>query len=117
MARRVDEEKIKHAWRLSRRRYSQDKIAACLDHNKRTVQNWLNRRWLAERSLSHLATADLAPIPAEMCALGDHSWLEEERFEGLVYRRQDANKLIGNHVIVQHWRVCAFCDHRELFQV
>ena len=56
MASRVNQEKVEQAWEWKRRNpnWSQREIASASAIGKRTVQRYLNKRWLQERGLSGL---------------------------------------------------------------
>ena len=98
-------------------------IAARLNVSVRTVANYSNRRWLAERGLAHLPDVDQelqAPrsvVENEawgLCQSGDHKWLKVDLYEVHAFRVTEVIKEqagFDGSTIRDVYRVktCGFC--------
>ena len=90
MVRSVDQEAVRKAWGLQREGKSQDEIALAINRSLRQTSRYLSRKWLKERNLEHLAYSEPAMSYLEReakgrCERGDHSFMEDRRFEGQLY--------------------------------
>ena len=98
-------------------------IAARLNVSVRTVANYSNRRWLAERGLAHLPGVDQelqdprSAVETQawmLCQSGDHKWLEVALYEGHAFRvTEEIREQPGNtgSTLVTRYKVttCSFC--------
>ena len=98
-------------------------IAARLNVSVRTVANYSNRRWLAERGLAHLPDVDqelqdpLSAVETQawmLCQSGDHDWLKMALYEGHAFRvteviREQPGDLGSTIRDVYRVKACGFC--------
>ena len=98
-------------------------IAARLNVSVRTVANYSNRRWLAERGLAHLPDVDqelqdpLSAVETQawmLCQSGDHKWLKVALYEGHAFRvteviREQSGSLGSTIRDVYRVETCSFC--------
>ncbi len=102
MPQRPDVDQIKKAWALKRQGgMSQQAVAEELGLNLRTVFNYLQPAWLAQRNLGHLRFAGQEPqFPRstlenrawEMCEVREHAWMAEGLYKGHAYTESESTE-------------------------
>ena len=118
MVRSVGQEAVRKAWRLQREGKSQDEIALAINRSLRQTSRYLSRKWLKERNLEHLAYSEPAMSYLEReakgrCERGDHSFMEDRRFEGQLYTMRVDKTASGTNRTTREVKTCIFCRHEK----
>ena len=130
MARQVNEERFLQVHNLRGKGLSQSRIADIIwDLEVRQIQRYLSKNWLEQRPqlVSLLKANDETDSAASirkpsnrlesLCEEGDHTWLNDERYEGWAYENEMAPLFVpwedggGGYVIPRDRRTCWFCGH------
>ena len=130
MARQVNEELFMQVHELRKKGLSQSRIADIVGASDvRQIQRYFSKNWLEQRPklLSLLETSDEPDSETLMgrasnrleylCTGGDHTWLNDERYEGWAYENELAPLFVpwkdggGGYVIPRDKRTCWFCGH------
>ena len=130
MARRVSEERFLRVHELRGKGLSQLQIADIVGvSDVRQIQRYLSKRWLENHPelLNLLETSDKLDSDGSirkpsnrlesLCEDGDHSWLNDDRYEGWAYESEMAplfkplTDAGDGYVIPREKRTCWFCGH------
>ena len=88
---KLDHGLIKQTWTLLRQGLTHEEIGEEIGRATRSIDDYVNPRWLAERGLGHLSYAPEGPDQIPMsrlenqawgdCRRGDHGWMDNTAFE------------------------------------
>jgi len=130
MARQVNEELFLQVHELRRKGLSQSRIANIVGILEvRQIQRYCSKVWLDQHPqlVSLLKAKDepesdssiRKPINRleSLCKAGDHTWLNDERYEGWAHESEMAPLFVpwqeggGGYVIPRDKRTCWYCGH------
>lgn len=77
---------------------------------KEVIDDWIRSGGIVQRK----PTSPLQEEAYALCRRGDHSWLDDARFDGIAYRSEDVSDLVGSLVTIKQKRTCYFCGHVEV---
>ena len=125
---KLDHSLIKQTWALLRQGLTHEEIGEELGRSTRSIDDYVNPRWLAERGLGHLSYALEGPEQVPMsrleneawgsCRRGDHGWMDNPAFEIHAFKASerleerdlsDGGRLRSIYLEAR----CNFCDYSE----
>ncbi len=125
---KLDHSLIKQTWALLRQGLTHEEIGEELGRSTRSIDDYVNPRWLAERGLGHLSYALKGPEQVPMsrleneawgsCRRGDHGWMDDPGFETHAFKtserleERDLNNGGTQRSIYLEAR-CNFCGYSE----
>jgi hypothetical protein len=82
-------------------------------YNREVVDQWIKSGGLP----LHRPSSPLQQEAYERCIKKDHSWLSDEKFDGIAYGTETISERGESSINVKSRRTCYFCDHSEILDI
>lgn len=101
--------------RIARKGEIPGKIPGIKRHlfDKKTVDNWIERGRLAIKT----PTSPIQEKAYAMCKRNDHSWMEEEEYEGNSYLSESHCEMKPNSLVISYTHTCYFCGKKLTYSL
>lgn len=81
---------------------------------------WLKsviKEWIGEgQPVPRIPTSPLQEEARALCKKKDHSWLHDDKYDGIAYAKKDETRM-GEHTVKIGWRhTCYFCGFSQYIQ-